>query len=61
MLCTDNRLMSGTTLTAEYAHARDHLGFGWDQLKAVARAGFTAAWIPEVEKQALLAEVDATS
>jgi adenosine deaminase len=58
VLCTDNRLMSGTTLTAEYAHARDHLGFGWKELQAVARAGFEAAWLPESEKRSLLAEVE---
>jgi len=59
VLCTDNRLMSGTTLTAEYAHARDHLGFSWDELRAVARTGFEAGWLPEEEKRALVAEVDA--
>jgi len=57
VLCTDNRLMSGTTLTAEYGHARDHLGFGWEELRAVARRGFEVAYLPAEEKRALLAEV----
>lgn len=56
VLCTDNRLMSGTTLTAEYTHARDHLGFGWEELKALARASFEAAWLPEADRRALLAD-----
>jgi adenosine deaminase len=58
-LCTDNRLMSGTTVTHEYLEAHRALGFTWDELCDVARAGFEAAFLPWAEKQTLLAEVDA--
>ena len=48
-LCTDNRLMSAVTLTDEYEHARDALGFTWEELVSVARAGFECAFVgPEV-------------
>src|SRR5438105_11888526 len=40
VLNTDNRLMSGTTLTDEYVHAATHLGFGFDELARVAMNGF---------------------
>jgi adenosine deaminase len=46
-LSTDNRLMSGVTLTREYQHARDDLGFGWDTLVSIARAGFQHAFAAE--------------
>jgi adenosine deaminase len=46
-LSTDNRLMSGVTLTREYQHARDDLGFGRDVLISLARAGFEHAFAAE--------------
>jgi adenosine deaminase len=58
-LATDNRLMSGTTVTAEYLHAHQALGFTWEELCAIARSGFEAAFLPFAEKQALLELVDA--
>ena len=58
-LCTDNRLMSGVTLTEEYEHARDDLAFSWDELVRVARTGLEAAFAPEVVRAGLLAELDA--
>ena len=49
-LCTDNRLMSGVTLTREYEHARDHLGFSWEELVTVAQNGFRSAYAaPELK------------
>ena len=39
-LCTDNRLMSGVTLSREYWHAHDELGFSWSELEQIARSGF---------------------
>jgi adenosine deaminase len=39
-ICTDNRLMSGVTLTEEFERARDDLGFDRDGLVRVARMGF---------------------
>jgi adenosine deaminase len=58
-LCTDNRLMSGVTLTREYQNARDFLGFTWDELVAVARTGFEGAYAPAPLKDALLRRFDA--
>lgn len=57
-LNTDNRLMSGTTLTAEYAHAANELHFSVDELCTLARNGFESAFLPESERKALLAVVD---
>lgn len=58
VLCTDNRLMSGVTLTDEYAFAHEHLNFTWDDLLAIARSGFVHAFLPEEEKTALLTWFD---
>ncbi len=60
-LCTDNRLMSGVTLTDEFEHARDSLGFDGSELVAIARNGFAAAYADEALKARLLAEFDAES
>lgn len=54
-LCTDNRLMSGVTLTDEYVHARDDLDFAAADLVRVARMGFESAW-PDPETRARLLE-----
>lgn len=53
-LSTDNRLMSGTTVTDEYVHAHEHLGFGWTELTAIARMGFESAFLPWPEKRRML-------
>lgn len=45
-LCTDNRLVSGVTLTGEYARARDALDFSWDELSEIAATGFRRAFGP---------------
>jgi adenosine deaminase len=55
---TDNRLMSGVTLTGEYEHARDALGLTWRELVRVARAGFEHAFATEELKTDLLAAFD---
>jgi adenosine deaminase len=57
-LNTDNRLMSATTLTAEYAHAANELHFTLDELCTLARNGFECAFLPGDERRALLDEVD---
>jgi adenosine deaminase len=57
-LCTDNRLVSGVTLTDEYERAARELGFSWDELKEVARMGFEAAFLPWDEKRRMLAAFD---
>jgi len=57
-LNTDNRLMSGVTLTDEYAHAARELHFTFDELCRLARTGFEGAFLPDDEKRALLERVD---
>jgi adenosine deaminase len=59
VLCTDNRLMSGVTVTDEYRHARDHLGFGWDELVGMARSGFEAAFVDRRERSVMLEAFEA--
>ncbi|HEX6925252.1 MAG TPA: adenosine deaminase [Longimicrobiaceae bacterium] len=56
-LNTDNRLMSGTTLTEEYRLAHEHLGFSWEELKQVALMAFDAAFLPWDEKQRIIGRV----
>lgn len=48
--CTDNRLVSGTTVTDEYLLAHEHLGFGWEELERVAEMGFEIAFRPWGER-----------
>ena len=56
-LNTDNRLMSGVSVTDEYWYAHDHLAFTWDELCEVALMGFQSAFLPHQEKMALLEQV----
>jgi len=56
-LNTDNRLISGTTLTDEYWLAHRHLGFDWSELKRMAEMSFESAFLPYAEKAELLASV----
>lgn len=53
-LNTDNRLMSGVTLTEEYARAAEHLRFSIDDLCVIARQSFESAFTPWEERRALL-------
>src|SRR5439155_22679783 len=46
VLNTDNRLMSGTTLTDEYVHAARELDFTFDELCRIALNGFASAFLP---------------
>ncbi|GJG85159.1 adenosine deaminase [Gemmatimonadetes bacterium T265] len=57
VLNTDNRLMSGTTLVDEYAHAARRLGFTLPELARVARNGFAGAFLPYAGREALLARL----
>jgi adenosine deaminase len=54
VLGTDNRLMSGVTLSDEYAHARDDLDLDAAELLAIARAGFRHAFLDEATRTQLL-------
>ncbi|MCU0636126.1 MAG: adenosine deaminase family protein [Gemmatimonadaceae bacterium] len=54
-LNTDNRLMSGVTLTDEYASAARHLGWSLATLAQVSRTAFEEAFLPWSERRALIA------
>ena len=57
-LNTDNRMMSGVTLTDEYAHAAASLGFTRAELARIALNGFESAFLPYEERRALVASVE---
>lgn len=57
-LNTDNRLMSGTTVTDEYWRAHQHLGFTWDELTRIARFGFESSFLPHQDREALVRSVE---
>ena len=63
VLNTDNRLMSGTTLTDEYLWAAKSLGFNFDELAEIAINGFASAFLPWQERESLVerarVEIDA--
>lgn len=59
VLNTDNRLMSGVTLTDEYVHAAESLDFSFDELSRVALNGFESCFLPYEERQRLVAEAEA--
>jgi adenosine deaminase len=54
---TDNRLMSGTTMTDEFLRAHEALGFEWDELCDMAVMGFESAFLPYQDRAALVAAV----
>jgi adenosine deaminase len=54
VLNTDNRLMSGTTLTDEYLIASRHHGFTFEELAAIAMNGFASAFIPWEQRMSLM-------
>jgi adenosine deaminase len=55
VLNTDNRLMSGVTLTDEYVHAARSLDFSFDELARVALNGFESSFLPYEERMRLVA------
>lgn len=57
VLNTDNRLMSGTTLTDEYVHAARHLEFTVAELCDVALNGFASAFLPWADRLGLMRAV----
>jgi len=59
VLNTDNRLMSGVTLTDEYVHAAESLDFSFDELSRVALNGFESCFLPFEERQKLVAAAEA--
>lgn len=59
ILNTDNRLMSGVTLTDEYAAANAALGFTFDELAEVALNGFESGFLPAADRSRLAARARA--
>jgi adenosine deaminase len=57
VLNTDNRLMSGTTLTDEYALAARHFDLGLDDLARIALNGFESSFLHWQEREDLIAAV----
>ncbi len=50
---TDNRLMSGVSLTEEYRRCAEHLGFSLAELGALSLAAFEHAFVPWPERKKL--------
>ena len=59
VLNTDNRLMSGVSLTDEYLHAAESLAFSFDELAQVAMHGFESCFLPFEERTQLAASAAA--
>jgi adenosine deaminase len=55
VLNTDNRLMSGVTLTDEYLHAARSMEFTFDELAEVALNGFESCFLSDAERLPLVA------
>ena len=56
VLNTDNRMMSGVSLTDEYVAAAGHLGFTFDELSELAVRSFEYGFLPWQERVALVEE-----
>jgi len=54
---TDNRLVTGTTVSQEYKVIHDVLGFTLDEIKELIIMGFKSAFLPYGIKRAMVAEV----
>lgn len=50
---TDNRLMSGVSLTDEYVRCTEHLGYDLQQLAAISLAAFDAAFVDLATRRTL--------
>lgn len=57
VICTDNRLMSGTTVTDEFMLAHTELGFTLEEIKDLIVYGFKSAFLHHKEKVELLQRV----
>jgi adenosine deaminase len=55
---TDNRLMSGVTLTEEYARCAEHLGFDLETLSTLSLHAFENAFLPLPERRVLRANAE---
>lgn len=59
VLGTDNRLMSGVDLTGEYLRAIEAFGLNRAEVLALARSGFTHAFLERGERDRMVAAFDA--
>ncbi|KQS73458.1 adenosine deaminase [Modestobacter sp. Leaf380] len=58
-LNTDNRLMSGVSVTSEFAAVVQAHGWGWDDVQTVTERAVAGAFLPEEDRARLLADVRA--
>src|SRR3954447_18502091 len=56
-LNTDNRLMSGVSLTGEFTDVVAAHGWGWDDVQTVTERALTGAFLDDAERSRLLCEV----
>ncbi|MCW2684336.1 MAG: adenosine deaminase [Blastococcus sp.] len=56
-LNTDNRLMSGVSVTSEMAAVAATFGWTWADLQTVTECALRAAFLPETERERVLAEL----
>ncbi|MGY1834077.1 adenosine deaminase [Blastococcus sp. SYSU DS0510] len=56
-LNTDNRLMSGVSLTSEVTDVATTFGWTWDDVQTVTERALAAAFLPDEERRRLLDEV----
>ena len=54
---TDNRLMSGVSVTSELTDVAGTFGWGWDDVRTVTERALAAAFLPDHERARLLADV----
>jgi adenosine deaminase len=53
-LNTDNRLMSGVSVTSEFSDVASTFGWSWDDVQTVTERALAAAFLPESERSRLL-------
>ncbi len=53
---TDNRLMSGTSMSEEFGRLSTQFGYGLTELERLTQAALTAAFVPESLRRAITAE-----
>ncbi len=56
-LNTDNRLMSGVSLTSEFADVAATFGWTWDDVRTVTERALDAAFLPESQRARLRDDV----
>ncbi|NEK87308.1 adenosine deaminase [Blastococcus saxobsidens] len=56
-LNTDNRLMSGVSVTSEFTDVATTFGWSWDDLRTVTERALTGAFLSDTERRRLLDEV----